>query len=168
MRKKPAPAPPDSREWDSLFAIPGHEWIPHDWLDDYPCAGVLRDFGPGKLALVREVEWRNRTKTVFDLALDADANAIGTLVRQTMEGCRVLRELTEAKPELLRPYARKSWAWPVLKSLHPHLSDDHEKILKTLQLGADTPLEIDASARWVNDPAHNIAFPLLNYLWAYR
>ena len=147
------------------FALAGHAWLPEEWRGDFPPGSIVRHHARLKVILVRTGELRRHTKTVFELAGEGNPDAVAQLVRQTIEGCRVLKQLAETKPQLLRPYTRRCWQWPILKSLHPQLSDDHDRILKTLELGEDTPLEISSGARWVNDAAHKIAFHLLNDLW---
>ncbi|HWN97557.1 MAG TPA: hypothetical protein VNT99_21190 [Methylomirabilota bacterium] len=105
---------------------------------------------------------------LMELAKEKNEAAIEYVLQITRQGCVFLKGLSETNPELLRPAARRSWRWPVLKSLHPYLSDEHELICKNLQLGQDTPFEIHPSARWKTDAAGVIAFCLLTYLYDAR
>jgi hypothetical protein len=101
---------------------------------------------------------------LMELAKEKNASAIDYVLQITRQGCAFLKKLAETDPQLLRPAARRSWRWPVLKSLHPFLSDDHIALCTNLQLGQDTPFEIHPTARWKTDAGGVIAFGLLSYL----
>lgn len=55
-----------------------------------------------------------------------------------------------------------------MMSRHPLLCDDYKAMFQGLKLGADLPLELHSSARWVWDDPANVAFALLTYLWQAR
>ena len=105
---------------------------------------------------------------LFTLAKTGNQTAASQLATLLRNSVIQLTELAKAKPELLRPIARKSWKWPVMKSRHPLLSDDHEDLLGCLNLGYDLPFHFDKSSHWRLDGFAKIALALLMYLWGTR
>jgi hypothetical protein len=213
------------------FCLRDHEWIPHEWLEDFPKDTNLKDIvlidgGPGRYALIRifkrEEVLPNPTESieaihgwtpersekesqsfyesdreltanlfvhatvsngavncladkaaimlnrVFKLAEQGNIRAADRLAQIVCRWCDKMNNLARSKPELFRPRARQCWKWPVMKSLHPGLSDDDELILKNLELGKETHLELDKSARWKLDEAAEHASSLLFYIFQVR
>lgn len=111
-----------------------------------------------------ELKIDNLLERLFLLAEAGNATAATAIAKILRKYVGRLSALAESKPDLLQSTARRSWRWPVMKSRHPYLNDNHERLLKRLQLGEDTPLEIHESARWIMDAAGEIAFALLLHL----
>jgi hypothetical protein len=106
--------------------------------------------------------------SLFILADQGHPVAASSLVELLRGSVSRLTELAKNKPELLRRVARKSWKWPVMKSRHPLLSDDHEAIFSTLNLGYDLPFYFDNKSKWRFDEWGKIAAYLLLYVWGAR
>jgi hypothetical protein len=111
---------------------------------------------------------RNLLGGLFRLVAKENKHAARYFAAIMRDSCARMNRLARSRPELFRPVTRLSWKWPVMKSLHPHLSDDHETLLRDLQLGQDTPLELDKSARWKLDKAAEYAFALVAYIYEAR
>jgi len=105
---------------------------------------------------------------LFRLASNGNQTAASQLAELLRKSVIQLTELAKEKPELVRPIARKSWKWPVMKSRHPLLSDEHEDFLGCLNLGYDLPFHFDQSSHWRLDEFARIALALLMYLWGAR
>ena len=99
---------------------------------------------------------------------NGDQEASDALARLLPGVCSKFSKLCKTKPDAFRKIARACWRWPVMMSPHPFLQDDYELLFRELQLGADTPFELHNSARWTTNPASQIAFNLLIYLWMGR
>ena len=106
--------------------------------------------------------------TLFYRAERGDEMAAYRLAELLRNACSRLSDLSKSRPKLFHKVATRSWRWPAMMSLHPLLCDDYKTVFKTLKLGADVPLELHSSARWVWDDAADMAFALLSYLWTAR
>lgn len=82
----------------------------------------------------------NCFRTLGTAAIDHnDEYAITMLVELTKYAVTILETLTEKRPELIRPFARKSVQWPVLANVEPDWQvQAQKKLRKTLELGEDT------------------------------
>jgi hypothetical protein len=165
------------------YCLKGHMWIYEDWAKK--CGfDIVAAFPP--LVLVRErgkgqMHWRLSDASTKDIATDArlglqtlldraeagDEDAATCAAQLIRQSCGILNKLAEHNPKLFRRTGRTSWRWPVLMSLHPHLCEDFKPLLKSIEFGADIPIELDPGARWVWDDASDVAFGLLCYLREY-
>jgi hypothetical protein len=163
-----------------LFALPDHHWLPADWKADIKPETIILE--SGKSILVRNdcaSVPGYKSKSTFDVAFDA-RQMLDTLFERAERGDEAaanyfaealrnatsnLSRLCKSNPRLFGKVAARSWGWPVIMSTHPNLCDDHKTMLRTLELGKDTPLELHQSARWIRDEASEIAFGLLSRLW---
>ena len=59
-----------------------------------------------------------------------------------------LNSLVQSHREALLPFSKKLTSWPILKSTHPHLSQDEQSILATLQVGSDSGCYFDRYSKW--------------------
>lgn len=65
--------------------------------------------------------------------------AITMLVELTKYAVTILETLTEKRPELIRPFARKSVQWPVMAGVEPEWQiQAQKKLRRILELGEDT------------------------------
>src|SRR5205085_2657851 len=74
-----------------------------------------------------------------------------------------LTSYCKTNPEMFESAARQSFSWPMLHSLHPFWVKGNEAILTTLNLGADTDINISAKCRRrfsFEPPANRIAIEL--------
>jgi hypothetical protein len=91
-----------------------------------------------------------------------DAYAAQKLADLALSATAALTNIARDKAELLRPYARESDAWPVIKSKREKLSDDEKDLFAGIQLGEDAIIELDPpTARWKWDDAGQISYSLL-------
>jgi hypothetical protein len=207
------------------FHLPGHSWIPTNWLGNFPAENVIRTFGD--LALVRRPGKRQRMFTkpkegeeaacawsqersqqeiqkfltidqdieaslfarakrkksgarpmalkaqdliaeLFVAAREGNEEAASSVASVLQEGVIQLTDLAKANPKVLQPAARMSWKWPVMKSRHPLISDEHETMFGALNLGYDLPFYFDRWSKWRADEFTEIALGLLNYVWHSR
>ena len=87
-----------------------------------------------------------------------DAVAAQQLAFLAAMSAATVTEIAKAKPELLRPMARKWHVWPVLKFAREVPSAREKEIFSAIQLGADSPIELDpATAKWKLDGAGELA-----------
>ena len=171
------------------FSIAAHTWLPADWWDIFKPEEILRESRSNKSILVR-LDWKksenkavtqNRKNTVeayygakhgletlFYRAENGNEHAALHLAELLREVCSKFSRLCKEQSELFQRAARQSWRWPVMMSTHPRLCDDYKAIFSGLQLGGDTPLELDKYAKWKWDDVADIAFALLCYLWDCR
>jgi hypothetical protein len=105
---------------------------------------------------------------LFTLAEDGNQTAASRLAELLRKSVHRLTALAKSNAAVLRPVARKSWKWPVMKSRHPLLSDEHEEFLGNLNLGYDLPFHFDRSSHWRLDDKAQIALALLFYVWGAR
>jgi hypothetical protein len=173
------------------FALPNHLWITADWIHKVKIkpeeiilrfdmaalvrksnrAGILTEEakerikpGPNRIA----IEAEHLIDALLILANKDDQAAASSLVELLQRSVSRLTELVKNKPELLRRPARKSLKWPVMKSRHPLLSDNHEAILAELNLGYDLPFYFDNQSKWQFDEFGKIAASLLLRVWRAR
>jgi len=124
--------------------------------------GIPNDVGLILKRVKRSLVW------LTELVNAGSAEAADALTALACLACVDFTELARQHPELFRLAARQRWQLPAMMSLHPLLTDDYLRLFKSLELGADTPLELDPSARWKLDEWAEIAFSLLFYLWNKR
>ena len=105
---------------------------------------------------------------LFVAAKDGNEEAASSVARILQRGVNQLTDLAKSNPNVLQPAARRSWKWPVLKSRHPRISDDHEKMFGELNLGYDLPFYLDRWSKWRIDEFTEIALDLLGYVWHSR
>jgi hypothetical protein len=162
------------REVAVLFS---HEW--HIPLWDSPCLEDYKDLSKF-LTRARHRNAKTYTKWATDelnrsadliitlLAIKAkngDAEAAQLLARLAKKTTEFLNEVCGAKPELVRPLARRVRDWPVIKRKVRNLSDDEKQLFRTIQLSADDFVENDAqAARWRFDDAGRIAYSLIVFI----
>lgn len=120
--------------------------------------------GAGALAF----KAKNIFNELFELANGGNATAAKQLAEILRGAVIQLTELAKAKSDLIKPIARKSWKWPVMKSRHPLLSDEHERFLGSINLGYDLPFYFDRLSGWRFDGWSQIAVALLMYVWGAR
>lgn len=111
---------------------------------------------------------RDLIEELFVAAREGNQEAASSLARISQQSVIQLTKLAKSNPKLLQRAARRSWRWPVLKSRHPLLSDEHEAMLGQLNLGYDLPFYFDSCSKWRFDDFGEIAFDLLGYVWAAR
>lgn len=187
--EEPKKAPKTRYLKPGWFAIAGHEWFPADWRATFKPEHIVRESLSGKSILVR-LDWEKGEQpavtknsqdttgvwidarlgldTLFFRAEQGDEVAANRLAELLRVSCSKFSRLCKERPKLFQRVARQSWRWPVVMSTHPLLCDKYKVILKDLQLGAATPLELDKYAKWKWDTAADIAFALLCYLWQFR
>ena len=105
---------------------------------------------------------------LFAAAKQGNEEAASSVAEILLRGVSQLTELAKANPNLLRGAARRSLKWPVLKSRHPYISEEHEKLFGELNLGYDLPFYFDRSSHWKMDDFTEIALDLLGYVWRSR
>jgi hypothetical protein len=170
------------------FALPSHMWLPAKWESVKPDkiihrfrdvvlvrrtnrTGTFR-IGPALECAKAEpqriaLQAQDLINALFLLAEQGNQEAAFALVKLLAGSVSGLTQLGESKPALLQPVARKCWAWPMMKSRHPRLSDSDE-ILSKLNLGYDLPFWFDGTSKWQFDEWGTIAFHLLFYVWRAR
>jgi hypothetical protein len=110
-----------------------------EWLQSLFLAGELRFTTLGKHQMAVE-QALNCFTTLGAAAIDhGDEYATTMLVELTKYAVTILETLVEKRPELVRPFARKSVQWPVLASVEPDWPVQAQKQLRRiLELGEDT------------------------------
>jgi hypothetical protein len=111
---------------------------------------------------------RDLIEELFVAAREGNQEAASSLAGISQQSVIQLTKLAKSNPKLLQRAARRSWRWPVLKSRHPLLSDEHEAMLGQLNLGYDLPVYFDSSSKWRFDEFGEIALDLLGYVWGTR
>lgn len=117
---------------------------------------------------VKPIAWKaeHLIDELFALAREGNQKAAAAVAELLRKWVSQLSQLAKSNLELLRPVARKSWKWPVMKSIHPLLSD--EDFLGSLALGRDLPFYFDDRSKWRFDDFTKIAFGILVYVWRAR
>ena len=64
------------------------------------------------------------------------------------ENVERLNSLISSHRALLLPFSKTRISWPILKSRHPHLSEDEQKILTHLQVGEESGRYLDQHCKW--------------------
>ncbi len=84
------------------------------------------------------------------LANEGDDLAMEALASRTLEMVKVLNRfaLSESQRARLIPFARRCLAWPALKARRKVFSDDHDEIIRVLQVGKDTIVGKDSQSRF--------------------
>lgn len=100
------------------------------------------------------------------LAEKGNQKAVERLAEIAIEATSCLSVLAKSNPSLLRPMAGNCIAWPLIKSIHPLLSDDSEDLLNTkLKLGSALGLDIRSNSHWkIDDPVGKIALALVLFI----
>lgn len=106
---------------------------------------TLLQFGELRLATVDKQKQAieqalNCFTTLGTAAIEfGDESATAMLVELTKHAAAILEALAEKRPELIRPFARKSVQWPVLASVEPEWPVQTQKQLRrVLELGEAT------------------------------
>ena len=87
------------------------------------------------------------------------------LARLAKRATELLNEVCVAKPQLVRPLARRVRDWPVIKRKIGKLSDGEKLLFRSIQLSGDDFVENDAqAARWQFDAAGMIAYSLIVFI----
>jgi hypothetical protein len=81
------------------------------------------------------------------LVTDRRAGAAHAFAGLTISMVRKLNQAAMANPELIKPFARMCFSWPVLKARKERFSQSHEAIIETLDVGAQTPFSGEALER---------------------
>lgn len=105
--------------------------------------------------------------TLAMLARNGDGKALwqfAEIVRNAVAG---LNQIAESNPGAIRPFSRRSMDWPMLRSTAPLLCTD-EALLKTIELGAEVPAQLDQHSKWKPDHAADVAIQLFNHIEAVR
>jgi hypothetical protein len=96
-------------------------------------------------------EWRDRYDIGASDAKPVEAGnpaAIQAYARLVCENVERLNSLIQSCRELLLPFSKTRTSWPVLKSKHPYLSEDEQKILKDLEVGKESGRHLDQFCKW--------------------
>src|ERR1035437_8123825 len=74
----------------------------------------------------------------YEPVAGGDPDAIMEYAMLVCDHVKNLNLLVESHKKLLLPAFRARFTWPILKSTHPHLSQDERKIIPPNELGRDT------------------------------
>ena len=77
-----------------------------------------------------------------------DPIAIQEYAKLVCEHVEKLNFLIESHKKHLLPVSQKRFTWPILKSEHPHFSQDEKKILNALEVGKGTGRFFDKYSKW--------------------
>ena len=96
-----------------------------------------------------------------------DAAAASCLVRVAQEATVLLEKLgvDQAGLQIIRPVAARYVRWPIRASVHFDARIDLGSLFKDLMIGTGTPFDMDPGAKWRFDPAGDVAYQLLVYMW---
>ena len=101
------------------------------------------------------------------LATDAragDGKALYVLASLLVQACEALSQFAQENPAMLRPIARKTIRWPLMRSLS-RFNSDPDKTLREIELGAEcSPVHCGEASKWKPDFAATCAVDLLAYL----
>ena len=98
-------------------------------------------------------------------AVKGDSEAAQLLARLAKRATEFLNEVSGAKPELVRPLARRVRDWPVIKRKISKLSGEEKQLFRSIQLSGDDFVENDAqAAKWQLDEAGRIAYSLIVFI----
>ncbi|GEM_PF-5629688 len=96
-------------------------------------------------------------------ARGGDGKALCAIAYIAVETCEALSQITRANPAALRPVARKTIRWPLMRSKNPRCCDSDE-ILSQIGLGIDCPVVADLYSKWAPSFPTSVASDLLSFL----
>lgn len=104
-------------------------------------------------------EWRDRYTAALSEEKPikgGDSAAVNEYVQLVCEHVELLNRLVTKHREHVLPVSRARVNWPVLKSKHPHLSEDERAILTLLEVGKESGFYLDEHSKW--KPSGRIAW----------
>ncbi len=113
------------------------------------------NFGPVEFSVklvieALEFEASDKLHLLQLLAAQGHDSALHSMAKVVIPAVRLINEKARAKPERMLDSPQQFPYWPVLKSEHRDFNDDHETLLKCLQVGKRFPGVVDKGARWTS------------------
>jgi hypothetical protein len=144
------------------------EWQP----PPSPPFWIANDVAAAKVAAIA-VNLQRCIAHLERLAGDGQREAVELLARHTLRVSDELSRLRKKNAKLLKPVARESIFWPVLKSRCQHFDDTgkaldqaHAVILRDLEVGCDHPIQ--GYKIKLSDELGKLTLELLQEVWSYK
>ena len=100
---------------------------------------------------------------LLNLARAGDGKALWQFADITRRMVSAINEIAKENPDALKPIARNLDRWPLQRSTAPLLCDD-DALLKKIELGMATGLQLDKYSKWKPDYAAMVASKLREHI----
>lgn len=101
--------------------------------------------------------------TLARLARAGNGKALWQFAEIVKSAVGGLNEIAASNPDAIKPYARHSDRWPMLRSTAPLLCGD-DTLLKKIQLGTSAGVQLDKFSKWKPDYAAAVAVELIGHI----